>query len=95
MIADNDGIYFTLAIDEQADLPVDFSGYKGQLPGKFIRDNVFRGDASVSQTLYLFDLCGSQARCISGNFIDGLFPFPNASLNIILRLYQKIFYDGA
>jgi hypothetical protein len=45
------------------------------LPGQIIADNIFRRDALVAETFYLFNLCGAQARRISKNFIDSCFTF--------------------
>ena len=75
MVSDDDGTDFALAVDEQTDLPVDFTGDKRQLPGKVIVDNIFRWDAPAAEALYLFDLRCTQSGCISKNFIDSRFPF--------------------
>ena len=38
-------------------------------------DNIFRRDALVSETFYLFNLSGAQTCRISKNFIDSRFTF--------------------
>jgi hypothetical protein len=45
------------------------------LPGQIIADNIFRRDALVAETFYLFNLSGAQACRISKNFIDSRFTF--------------------
>jgi len=70
VIADDDRMDFSLAADEQADLAVDFTGDKGQLPGQILCDNILRWYAFETQTLYLFDLRGFQPCRISRNFIN-------------------------
>ena len=51
VIADNDFADFALAADQQADLPVDFTGQRRDLPGKIIRNDVFRRDTFISEAL--------------------------------------------
>ena len=70
MVSDYDGTDFALAVDEQADLPVDITGKKGQKPREILSDDIFRRDALVAETLYLLDLRGAQSCRISSNFIN-------------------------
>ncbi|HQC18953.1 MAG TPA: hypothetical protein PLR13_06150 [Smithella sp.] len=56
MIAENNFADFALAADQQTDLPVDFTGQRRDLPGKIIRNDVFRRDTFISEALQLFDV---------------------------------------
>jgi len=56
VIADNNFADFSLAVDQQADLTVDFPGKKRYLTGKIIGNDAFRGDALISEALQLFDV---------------------------------------
>jgi hypothetical protein len=53
------GADFSLAADEQANLPVKIAGKKGQLPGQIMADNIFRRDAPAAEAFYLFNLSGA------------------------------------
>jgi hypothetical protein len=75
VVADYCGADFSSAADEQAYLPVDFAGKKGYLPGQIMADDIFRRDSFAAEAFYLFNLSGSQSRCISKNFIDTVSPF--------------------
>jgi hypothetical protein len=37
-------------------LAIDIAGKKGYLPGQIMADNIFRGNAFITQTFYLSDL---------------------------------------
>jgi hypothetical protein len=56
VIADNDFADFSLAVDQQADLPVDFPGKKRYLSDEIIGDDAFRGNAFIPKALQLFDV---------------------------------------
>ena len=98
MIADDYRVYFAFAADEQADLAINIAGKERHPPGQIRTDDIFRGNAFAVETLYLFDLCGPESCCISGNFIDSCLPvggcFINApsiaiNLSYFIRISQK------
>ena len=61
----------TLAVDEQADLPVERAGKKGYFSCQIVADYSLRRDAPAVETFQRLDLLGAQSRCVTQYFIDG------------------------
>jgi hypothetical protein len=62
---------FPLAVDEDADLPVDAVGYLGKIPRELVGQDYLWRYFSTVETLYLFDIFRLQAGKISVNPLDG------------------------
>lgn len=77
VVSENDHADFTFAVDQQTDLAVESTGKKGQFPGQFIAENIFRRDGAAIKTFQRFDLLGAQPRCIAEYLIDGKPPLPS------------------
>ena len=61
---------FALAVDEQADLPVERAGKKGQFAREVVADDIFRRDAAAVETFQGFDLPGAKPRCVAEYFMN-------------------------
>jgi len=73
-VTHNNAGHFPLSSHEQGDLSLDLTGYRGNLAGQFVRNNLMGGYLAAIKVLKPFLLAGLEAACLTVYFLYGL-PF--------------------